>query len=56
MNSPVSDYKNYNILEDKNQTRQIKRLVPITTKEQEPMEDPIARQDNKLDDIFPTNN
>lgn len=56
MNSPVPIYKTYNILEDQKQTREIKRLVPITTKEQEPMEDPIARQDDNLDDIFPTNN
>ncbi len=50
----VNSFKNYNILEDQNLTRRIKKIVPIKEEKERERKDPIGRQSGQIRDIFPT--
>lgn len=51
----ISNFKNYDILEDIAITSRLKRVVPIG-ETQQVLRDPIASQSEQINDIFPINN
>jgi len=51
----ISNFKNYDILENQNITSRLKRIVPINDAE-EVTRDPVASQSEQINDIFPINN
>lgn len=52
----ISSFKNYNILEDRNITRKVKKLTPIKASDQRERKNIIGQQSRRLNDIFPANN